>query len=280
MTASNSFCMFILFFILVSCRENETRQNMNQEESTYNDSSESSVFSAGEVILNNVPTRTILLVDPDMTTELPRGSRINIVEYLKRMGFSSEARKMKIETGEEILFLRYFTGGAHCCQEYEAFRYDERADAFRYIDQFSCEECDGALIYPIAYQEWMDYFYCSFAGGKKIECPKSGYNTSMHLINDVFTARVKGDIKAMEECFIDYCRRETIPELKSDGDDNGEREGVLNHLYSIWTLHSDMEKVKKLYYNHFPDLRDKDPLWNEMQRFILSNGIPIDHTHR
>lgn len=280
--------IYFLFLvsILLSCKPNNQdfttiqeppTDTLSQEKIAYDGQEAYDIHSHGDVILNNVPTRIMLIADSSMTTEAVHGSRLNIVDYLYPLGFTSEAKKITIESGEEILLLRYFSGGAHCCFVYEAFRYDEGVDAFRYLDQFYCEECEGLeLKYPIPYWEWMDYFYCSYAGGREIDCRNSEYITFMHIVDDVLVARAKGDIKVMEQCFIDYCKVGEIPELNMDGEDTGEREAVLNHLYWIYTLHLDIDKVKKLYFRHIPDLVDKGPLWAEIEMFILSNRIIID----
>ena len=245
--------------------------NINQAELPEDD-----IHFNGEVILNNVPTNTMLVVDSNMTTEKLHGSKINIVDYLDPLRFTSEAKKIRIETGEEILLLRYFSGGAHCCFVYEAYDYDAENKSYKYLDQFYCEECSGELTYPIPYHEWMDYFYCAYAYGSAINCPNDGYRSSMHLIDGAFVAKVKGKIKVFERCFIEYCNTATIPELDQNGDDDGTRESVLNLLYQIYTLGpKDIEGVKKLFYTNFPSVKDKETLWGDIEKFILSNKIVI-----
>lgn len=246
------------------------------QEAGYNNTKETGEIAGGDVILNNVPTNTMLVIDSNMTTEVEHGDKINIVDYLEPLGFTSEAKKIQIGSGKEILLLRYFSGGAHCCYIYEAFTYDADNKSYRYIDQFYCEECSGELAYPIPYYEWMDYFYSAFAYGSEIKCPNAGYISSMHLIDGKFVAKVKGKIKVLELCFIEFCNTATIPELNENGDDDGTRESVLNLLYRIYTLGpKDIEALKKLYLSHFPSVKDKEPLWANIEEFILSNRIVI-----
>lgn len=242
----------------------------------YNNTIETGSIAGGDVVLNNVLTNTLLVVDSNMTTEMEHGDKINIVDYLEPLGFTSEAKKIQIGSGKEILLLRYFSGGAHCCYIYEAFTYDADINAYRYQDQFYCEECSGELIYPIPYHEWMDYFYCAYAYGGPINCPNADYSSSMHLIDGKFVAKVKGKIKVLERCFTEFCKTATVPELNENGDDDGTRESVLNLLYRIYTLGpKDIEDVKKLYFRHFPSVKDKETLWGDIEEFILSNRIVI-----
>jgi len=112
-----------------------------------------------------------------MYKELPPGSTTNIMDYMYPLGFQSSAKKIVIETGDEILFIQYYSGGAHCCFVYEAFKYDTIIGAYQYLDMFSCEECTAELFYPFQYYEWMDYFYCSYPEGIEITCPKANYSS-------------------------------------------------------------------------------------------------------
>lgn len=286
MTLSNLFYFLFSLFILVCCKDQNTtysgQQEMRsdslaQEQIAYNELVAKDPRFQGDVILNNVPTQTMLIVDSNMTTKVVHGTKINVVDYLEPLGFTSEAKKIKIESIEEILLIRYFSGGAHCCYVYEAFYYDAENNAFRYMDQFYCEECSGELTYPIPYHEWVDYFYCVYAYGSEINCPNTGYRSSMHIIDGTFVAKVKGKIMVLERCFIEYCKTATIPNLDQNGNDDGTRESVLNLLYQIYTLGpKDIEDVKKLYFRHFPPVKDKVALWSDIEKFILSNRIVID----
>jgi hypothetical protein len=286
MTLAKSTCILFLLFTLISCKPQ--RQNINtttqeqkidtlsQQEIAYNEIVAKDIRFHGEVVLNNVPTNTLLVVDSNMTTEVEHGDKINIVDYLEPLGFTSEAKKIQIGSGKELLLIRYFSGGAHCCFVYEAFSYDADINAYMYMDQFYCEECSGELTYPIPYYEWMDYFYCAYAYGSGINCPNAWYRSSMHLIDGKFVAKVKGNIKVLERCFKEFCNTATIPELNKNGDDDGTRESVLNLLYQIYTLGpKDIEDVKQLYFRHFPSVKDKETLWGEIEKFILSNRIVI-----
>lgn len=220
----------------------------------------------------------MLIVDTNMTTSLKMGSKVNIVDYLSPLGFTSQAKQIRIESGEEILFLQYYSGGAHCCIVYESFTYDSVKNVYRFLDQFYCEECFGELTYPIPFFEWMDYFYCAFAYGSPIPCPNDDYSTFMHFMGGKFEAKTQGNIKVLEKCFIDFCKSSTFPELYQNGnDDDGTRESVLNLLYQIYTLGpDDIANVKNLYFGNFPSTKDKKTLWGEIENSILSNRIKIN----
>jgi len=91
-------------------------------------------------------------------------------------------------------------------------------------------------------------------------------------------AKIKGNKKALKQCFMHYCQNTRFPELGEgdDGDDDdGEREAVLNLLYKIYTLNKDIEAVSNLFYQHCPPVSDKDALWNEIEKFILENRIDL-----
>ena len=229
----------------------------------------------GNVTLNNVPDNTILLMHRDMSEDIPAGSTILLKDYLSSKGFSSFAKTINTSKNREYLFTQYFSGGAHCCAVLEAYQYDLSLKAYKFITNYSFDGDLIEMVYPFEVADRIEYFYCAYSNGSYISCPRAGYSKKLYFSNNEFTFKATGDIAHMEVCFKEYFNQTNIPELNNDGNDDGSRETVVNFLYDIYSINSDIARVFTLYDKYFPFTSDKKNLWFEIKSRLT--GLPSEN---
>ena len=79
------------------------------------------------------------------------------------MRFDSEANLLSLPSGNEVLFLHFYSGRAHCCSVIQAFIYNDRLKAFELLDSYGYDGDMVELIYPFDVSNRIEYFYCCYA---------------------------------------------------------------------------------------------------------------------
>lgn len=219
--------------------------------------------------LTNVPENTYLFINSDMLkllqTSLPVGSKILIKDYLGSFDYPSSAKIIATENDIKYLFTQYYSGGAHCCTVIEAYHFDANAGVYKFIDSYSFDGEDLEMKYPFKIDKRIEYFYSPYAAGGDIPCPGSNYIQKLHIIDNAFTFKAKGNVKIMEDCFQNYFTQNSIPEIANAGYDDGSREAVVNFLNDIYSINKNLGRIQELYFTYFPDVADKQSLWFEIK---------------
>ena len=225
----------------------------------------------GEVSYHNASGDSLLLVNERMSTENITNSRIKISEYLGKMRFDSKASLLTLPSGYEVLFLHYFSGGAHCCSVLEAYIYNERLKAYELLDSYGYDGDMVELTHPFDVSNFIEYFYCSYAAGQDFNCASSDYSEKLYFEDNKFIFKATGTKEILVDCYLNYLRTNHIPEL-NDGQDLGEREKIANFFLKYYSLDPNLERVFSLYNSYFPRTRDKAILWSDLiDRLIPKN---------
>lgn len=194
----------------------------------------------GEVSYNNVSGDSLLIVNERMSTENLPNSRIKISEYLGKMRFDSKASLLSLPSGNEVLFLHYYSGGAHCCSVLEAYIYNERLKAYELLDSHGYDGDMVELTHPFEVSDRIEYFYCCYAAGQDFNCASSDYSQKLHFENNKFIFKATGTKEILVDCYLNYLRTNHIPELK-EGQDLGEREKIANFFLKYYNLDPNLE---------------------------------------
>lgn len=202
---------------------------------------------------------------------------INSVISINRLANFSKFptyHEFKVINNIKYMFFQYFSGGAHCCVEIMAFKFNEQNKIYTYLDEFGSIDGDPIDLksYPfkVHYEEL--YFHSAYYTSQIFvpDC-KTGYGEYYWLKNDKFEFYVKGDITKMIDCFKQMCKIIKIPNLVDDYDNN-ERETILNELSDIYNVNKDIDSIFMLYLKNVPNFEDKGDTWFEMLKYVLNES--------
>jgi hypothetical protein len=256
-----------LFFALfaLGCKNDTTRHFDQQVEVTI------------DTLPNNQNKTSVRIVGMPGTEGV-----MTITDYVKEQSnFTPEFKLLTLPDSKfERLFIQYFTGGAHCCTNLQAYKFNTGVDAFEYLDEYSYDGDAAELEYPFKVNYSIEYFYTAYANGGFIDCSESNFARYLYLVNDKFEFRSTGNYNTMKNCLVNYLRSVDIPELNERSNttdrtlmfDNGERETVLNFMLEMFTLNNDIDLIQDIYMNYFSNVTDKQVMWDEISLILLKNG--------
>lgn len=273
--------LYILTIFLISltgCKNTNTSDGSNGSfDSNVEPEMETPIYNSeisdnyGEVTYHNMSGDSLLLVSERMLTDNLPNSRIKIAEYLGKMRFDSEANLLSLPSGNEVLFLHFYSGGAHCCSVIQAFIYNDRLKAFELLDSYGYDGDMVELIYPFDVSNRIEYFYCCYAAGQDFDCYSSDYSQKLYFENNKFLFKASGSKEILVRCYLNFLQTNQIPEL-SNGEDLGEREKVANFFLKYYSLDPNLETVFNLFNTFFPQTSDKAKLWVD----LVDRLIPED----
>lgn len=207
---------------------------------------------------------------------------MTITDYVGgQSNFTPEFKLITLpDSKSEILFVQYFTGGAHCCTNMQVYKYNVGIGAFEYLDEYSYDGEPAEIEYPFKLNYGIEYFYTAYANGGFIDCPESNFTRYLYLVNDKFEFNSTGNYNAMKTCLINYLKTTKIPELADNSGqtdrsfmfDNGERETVVNFMLEMFTLNNDIDLLQDIYMMYFSNVTDKQVLWDEISVILHKNG--------
>ncbi len=260
------FYFILTTIILVGCK-NDNSQHYDQQ-----------VEVAIDTLHNNQNKTSVKIVGMPDTEGV-----MNITDYVKEQSnFTPEFKLLTIPASKtERLFLQFFTGGAHCCTNLQVYKFNTDVDAFEYLDEYSYDGEPAELEYPFKVNYGIEYFYTAYANGGFIECSESNFTRYLYLVNDNFELKSKGNYNTMKNCLVNFLRSVDIPELNERSNttdrslmfDNGERETTLNFMLDMFSLNADIDAMHDLYMTYFPNVHDKQVLWEEISVILLQNGM-------
>lgn len=173
---------------------------------------------------------------------------------------------------KEYLIVMSYTGGAHCCIEYNAFKYDTYNKAYINTGNytFDANECSNFddLEYPIVVNSRYNYFYTSYYSSFIYGCSEEFYKENLVILNDSLKMVIKGNAFELEQCIISFFKNNKIPELKNYSD-YGERSTILNLFDDFYQLTKNLDKIFFIYNTYMPDVNDRTHLWFEILERIL-----------
>lgn len=196
------------------------------------------------------------------------GDIITLGHLLSFYKFIPQANLIYIkEIDKPVLFIQTFSGGAHCCISIDAYLKENNAFFYKFMDSFSFDGDYTELVYPFTVNLWHEYFHCAYAYGHS-ECQSGIYNDYLYFDGSNFYTKGIGNKERIEQCLISFLKSNKVPELQT-GDDDGEREVILNLLSQLYKLTENKDYIKSLYFESIPPVSDKIELWNEIEKIIF-----------
>jgi hypothetical protein len=258
--------LIVLYFSSGGCKndnraagyDSSAKQDSHANDAIYSDRS--------EIELINVPSDASFIAT-SYNHGLKKGFEYNIKNYLGPGMMHGSAEIIHIpDLRQNILFVSYFSGGAHCCTSVDALRLNERG-VYEFVDSYDFDGDAFDWEYPFLVNKSINYFYTSYSNTSNIECMHSGYVQNLRLINFKFMLVASGNLEEMKKCFINYVTSTIIPDV-GNNDDNGERSAIVNFLYDMYSIQGDLATVRDLYFTHTPEYSFKRTLWNEIEKVL------------
>lgn len=229
---------------------------------------------------NNIDSNTIIFISQEqMKTYELKSNKLILKEYANKLCPNNlnwvEVKKINIpEISQDVLFIQYFSGGAHCCYGVQSFRHSDDG-TFKYVDEFGG---DGDLIeleYPFKVKNSSSYFYCSYATHFDYACEDAKYREKIYIDkNYQFYSKYFGDKLNQYNCIKNYIKNVKFPDL-NDGQDGGEREKLLNLLTEYYNLGGTFNEIHQLY-NSIEYVEDKRNLWIEIFKYLNKQNTYTD----
>lgn len=176
------------------------------------------------------------------------------------------------------LIVMYFSGGAHCCFQYDIFsnigpnKYER---VYTYTGGENAFQINNGII-KVSFYEQLGYFYTCYACYINEELPSKHFFPSYNLIYKNKTLHIDGPNDSILNVItkdLEFLKNREIPPLEGDFEfDDGTRKAYASRIIAYYYNNMlDLKTTKELFYQTYLG-SDRETIWEEIEAFINNSS--------